>query len=1102
MQRPDVQAVLAKLKDFQRDSCDYVFRRLCVDQNQTRRFLLADEVGLGKTLVTRGVIARIIDRLWDQVPRIDVIYICSNADIARQNINKLNLSHSDGPNGALASRITLLPITLSNLKNNKVNFVALTPGTSFDLKSSLGTRRERALLYWLLKEPWSLSGAGPLNVLQGNAGVDSFRELVRHFCSEETIDAALQEEFAKALDRRVVSEGIAGGPDIRSRFSDLVRRFAYARQHIPPKDREDQRNLIGELRHLLAVTCLRALEPDLVVLDEFQRFKHLLDGRDPNSELARGLFEYEGARVLLLSATPYKMYTLADESSDDNHYEDFIRTLRFLESDSARSGRLEELFKAYRREVLRLKDEDFERLRLLKAEIEAELRKVMSRTERLAVTEDRDGMLTQVAARDVQLDPNDLDVYLSLQEVARMLECGDIVELWKSAPYLLNFMEDYELKAAFKAAIDEPERRQKVADLIATRPLGLLPWNDIRQYERVDPANARLRALVTETLGAGAWQLLWLPPSLPYYQLGVPFASEAVARMTKRLVFSSWRVVPRVISTLLSYEAERQMLRSSETTPENTPEARARRTALLRFTRSDGRLTGMPVLGLLYPSTTLARDVDPLALALGLSQNGLPSIDVLLARAQERIGELLAKLRVAPTASSSQEDESWYWAAPVLLDLHADEPATRAWLDSPDLAGRWSGSESPDVDELGSLWAEHVNELRALVLSGGKGLGTQPRDLTLVLAQMSVAGPATTALRALARTCGDPGAFNTPALRHAAGQVAWSMRNLFNLPEVMAMLRGLAPTEPYWRRVLEYCVAGGLQSVLDEYAHVLRDTLGLVAQIPNHVAESIAEVMRHALSVRTVTLAADDIQVDPGTLAIRMAPQRLRARFAQRLEGDQSEEGKAEIRREQVREAFNSPFWPFVLATTSVGQEGLDFHPYCHAVVHWNLPSNPVDLEQREGRVHRYKGHAVRRNLARRYGSELNGLGTGDPWAKLFALAVQDRPPGTSDLVPFWVYAIEGGAKIERHVPAIPLSRDVAKLSALRRSLAAYRMIFGQPRQDDLITYLLAHFSPEEVRRLTDELRIDLTPPDGRTRRDNIAVLHIRASRTTHRERG
>ncbi len=76
-------------------------------------------------------------------------------------------------------------------------------------------------------------------------------------------------------------------------------------------------------------------------------------------------------------------------------------------------------------------------------------------------------------------------------------------------------------------------------------------------------------------------------------------------------------------------------------------------------------------------------------------------------------------------------------------------------------------------------------------------------------------------------------------------------------------------------------------------------------------------------------------------------------------------------RSSEVRDAFNSPFWPFVLATTSVGQEGLDFHLYCHAVVHWNLPGNPVDLEQREGRVHRYKGHAVRKNLARDFGHEV-----------------------------------------------------------------------------------------------------------------------------------
>ena len=47
---------LAGLKDFQRTTVDYVFKRLYGDVS-TSRFLIADEVGLGKTLVARGIIA-------------------------------------------------------------------------------------------------------------------------------------------------------------------------------------------------------------------------------------------------------------------------------------------------------------------------------------------------------------------------------------------------------------------------------------------------------------------------------------------------------------------------------------------------------------------------------------------------------------------------------------------------------------------------------------------------------------------------------------------------------------------------------------------------------------------------------------------------------------------------------------------------------------------------------------------------------------------------------------------------------------------------------------------------------------------------------------
>src|SRR5690606_37532684 len=67
--------------------------------------------------------------------------------------------------------------------------------------------------------------------------------------------------------------------------------------------------------------------------------------------------------------------------------------------------------------------------------------------------------------------------------------------------------------------------------------------------------------------------------------------------------------------------------------------------------------------------------------------------------------------------------------------------------------------------------------------------------------------------------------------------------------------------------------------------------------------------------------------------------------------------------KDVMRMAFNSPFWPFVLSTTSVGQEGLDFHLYCKDIYHWNLPSSPVAFEQREGRINRYNNLMIRRNM-------------------------------------------------------------------------------------------------------------------------------------------
>ena len=48
-----------------------------------------------------------------------------------------------------------------------------------------------------------------------------------------------------------------------------------------------------------------------------------------------------------------------------------------------------------------------------------------------------------------------------------------------------------------------------------------------------------------------------------------------------------------------------------------------------------------------------------------------------------------------------------------------------------------------------------------------------------------------------------------------------------------------------------------------------------------------------------------------------------------------------------------------------------------------------------------------------------------------------------------WVYTGPRGAAIERYVPTFALSRDVERFKTLRESLALYRMVFGQLRQEE-----------------------------------------------------
>lgn len=1059
IERPNVRRELLRLKNFQRDTVEHVFEAMYGPNSSTRRFLVADEVGLGKTMVARGVVAKVVDHLWDDIQRIDIVYICSNGSIARQNINRLNLC--EAREAALPSRITLLPKFTHGLSQRKLNFVSLTPQTSFSLRSNQGTAEERALLFWLLPEDWKQPNVGAMNALQGGVQRERFRDRLR-YSRHDAVDEGLREQFRAHLN--------ANG-ELRTKFGQLCEAFHYSREWSRP-ERQLQSEVVGALRLALAESCLRALEPDLIILDEFQRFKELLDGTDPSGELARRLFTTGDTRVLMLSATPYKMFTASEDGGEEDHYRDFLQTVGFLQEDAERTNAFKSALSSYRREMFRLDGGQQQALLQQKALVEQQLRQIMVRTERLAATADRNGMLEHVPTR-VRLEASDVTAYLQLSRMTAAVHENEIVEYWKSAPYLLNFMDDaYRLKERVRKAANGSEPGLRAA--ASQSGQALLSRSDVDKYAKLDPPNARIRHITEEYLDSGVWKLLWMPASMPYYRHSEAYRETEGRSVTKRLMFSSWQIVPKVVAALLSHDVERRVFTEASGDLVPRPSEVSQRFApRLQFSRADGRPAGMSALGLMYPSITLAEVGDPLSFVRGDAAS-LPDSDAVVGAVEQAIERLLADAGLAQEAEGPR-DEAWYWAAPILLDRHRHPDAADRWFSQDGLAGAWRGDgeedndEAPEADESADGWAVHVE--RARTVSAGT-LGAPPADLAAVLALVAIGGPAVAALRALSRISGGSDVLSHATIRNKAGWIAWGFRSLFNLPEVIALIEAGSGSEPYWQRVITYGVARNLQAVLDEYAHVLLEQEGLAHRSVIEGARGVAKRMRQILRLRTANVRVDDLNATGDAVAID--EYRMRARFAVRFGARQADEGAGAVRDDDVRAAFNSPFWPFVLCSTSVGQEGLDFHPYCHAVVHWNLPSNPVDLEQREGRVHRYKNHAVRKNAAAAYGQEALSSDGADPWTSVFQFAQADPSRGESDLRPFWV--LPGAASIERHVPALPLSRDERQAERVREAVTVYRMAFGQARQQDLLDYLTRTFSAEQIESVAAALRIDLSP--------------------------
>lgn len=147
--------IIKGLKDFQHATVE----RVCYLFNEGyTRVLVGDEVGLGKTHIAKGTIAKMA-RYYKEVLNKElfkVVYICSNQSIASQNINKLRIDNKISQEGVWDTRLSMQHLKIYEsdndklIKENYIQLIPLTPSTSFNIVNGCGSVSERALIYAIL----------------------------------------------------------------------------------------------------------------------------------------------------------------------------------------------------------------------------------------------------------------------------------------------------------------------------------------------------------------------------------------------------------------------------------------------------------------------------------------------------------------------------------------------------------------------------------------------------------------------------------------------------------------------------------------------------------------------------------------------------------------------------------------------------------------------------------------------------------------------------------------------------------------------------------------------------------------------------------------